>query len=144
MKRALFTGAVTPEGSLTLCVTFLGQGQQRFHIHDHRTGETLRCRNVPITTLTPDGLCDSNEAPPLKLVKGARFTVLAYAQGKVVTGATYEFDGQVILERSQIGEPIRMMCQVNATAPVIDASDERTQERQGRTINAEPLDSIRP
>jgi hypothetical protein len=37
----------------------------------------------------------------------------------VVTGATYEFDGQVIVERSQIGEPIRMMCQRSADAATL-------------------------
>ena len=107
MKQAIFSGMSTPEDTLTLHASFMATNQ-RYHVHNHQTCEMLVCRNVPITTMTPDGLCDSNETPPIELVKGARFTVLAFEQGVIVTAATYEFDGQAIFERSLIGEQIQV------------------------------------
>jgi hypothetical protein len=98
-----FRGPVDREGVLTLRAEFLATGQ-RFQLLDHRTCTTLICQNSPLDVLTEHGLLDSNQAPPLQLARGARFTALVFDQGNIVGAVTYEFDGQVIVERAQVGE----------------------------------------
>jgi hypothetical protein len=119
--KACFSLRKAPEGTITLQAAILASSR-RFFIHDHRTSAMLVCRHVPITTLTPDGLLDSNVAPPVALTSGARFTVLAFVQGNVVAGTTYEYDGQTIIERSSIDQQIQVHTVLMSSSPRPDAS----------------------
>jgi hypothetical protein len=114
MISARFGGTVGPGALLKLAACFLGPGGQRVHLYEHRSRQVHACRHTPITTLAAGFLLDSNEAPPIELAAGDRFTVLVFADGAVVAAATYAFDGQRIVEAGQVGSRVEMQDDVAA------------------------------